>query len=70
MDTDEHGLRQGKWFLQQTQVASLIGKLVCIAEILFPIRVYLCPSVVKEKLCGSLRSRRLCVEGVSVWPLS
>ena len=24
----------------------------------------------KKKLCGSLRSRRLCVEGVSIWPRS
>jgi hypothetical protein len=48
MNTDEHGLKQNLEFLQRTRVVSLIDELVCVAEILFPIRVYLCPSVVKR----------------------
>jgi hypothetical protein len=35
MNTDEHGLRQGKRFLQRKGKASFIGELVCIAEIFF-----------------------------------
>jgi hypothetical protein len=48
MDTDKHGLKQDKRPLQQNRAASLMGELVCISEILFPIRVHLCPSVVKR----------------------
>ena len=38
MDTD--GLKQNQQSLQQIRAASLIGKLVCITEPLFPIRVH------------------------------
>ena len=55
MDTDEHGLRPDKKFLWQTRKASLIGGLVCPAEINFFIRVYLCPSVVKNVFAACIR---------------
>src|ERR1017187_3989586 len=35
MNTDEHGLRQGKRLLQRIRKASFIGEFVCIAEIFF-----------------------------------